>query len=140
MGGVPFSVNMIPHWNKIEAWKLMADKLKGRKVKTKFLRRTLKKAHLAHRKCSKDEVKNNLDHCWRRCKLKKQAKQLRPTWLKKKAAKYEKAGKGSTAGILRSMTFTEEVRQQHRQIKCTPDELDGGGVEMVTMALPDGSV
>ena len=36
--------------------------------------------------------------------------------------------------------LTEEVRQQHRQMKHTLDKLEGGGVEMVTMTLPDGSI
>ena len=66
MGGVPFSVDMIPHWNKIEAWKLLADKkIKGRKVKTKFLQRTLKKAHLANQQYSQEEVATNLNLSWK---------------------------------------------------------------------------
>ena len=77
MGGVPFSIDVIPHWNKIEAWKLLADKLKGRRVKTKFLQWTLKKAHLVNRIYSKDEVMTNLSLCWKRYHLRKKlAKKL----------------------------------------------------------------
>ena len=61
-------------------------------------------------------------------------------WFEKKAAACAREGKGTKAGMLRSMMFTEEVRQQHWQTKYTSDKLDGGGVEMVTMALPDGSI
>ena len=92
MGGVPFSVDVIPHWNTIETWQLLADKLKGRRVKTKFLRRTLKKAHLVNRKHSKDEVMNDLNLCWKKCNLrKKHAKTFRPMWIEKKAAAHERA-------------------------------------------------
>ena len=60
--------------------------------------------------------------------------------VQKKAAAHVREGKGAKAGILRSMMLTEEVCQQHRQKKYTSDKLDGGGVEMVTMALLDGSI
>ena len=38
------------------------------------------------------------------------------------------------------MLMNEEVRQQHRQIKCTPGKLDGGGAELVTTTRPDGKI
>ena len=141
MGGVSFSVDMIPHWNKIEAWKLLLDKHNGRRVKTKFLRRTLKKAHVAYRTYPKEEVKTNLNRCWKAyLQRKKLSKTLRPTWMEKKAAAQELNGKGTKAGILRSMMINEEVHQQHRQIKYTLEKLEGRGVEIVTINQQDGKI
>ena len=46
MDGVPFSVDLLPFWNQIEAWQLLLTVFKGRNVKQQFLKRTLQKAQV----------------------------------------------------------------------------------------------
>ena len=60
--------------------------------------------------------------------------------MEKKATAQELSGKGTKAGILRSMMTNKEVHQQHRQIKNTLGKLEGGGVEIVTITQPDGKI
>jgi hypothetical protein len=44
MGQVPYSPQLVMAWNKLKAWQLLLKKRKGRRVNSRYLQRSLKKA------------------------------------------------------------------------------------------------
>eukprot|EP00546_Thalassionema_frauenfeldii_P018047 CAMPEP_0178899372 /NCGR_PEP_ID=MMETSP0786-20121207/2860_1 /TAXON_ID=186022 /ORGANISM="Thalassionema frauenfeldii, Strain CCMP 1798" /LENGTH=280 /DNA_ID=CAMNT_0020570215 /DNA_START=421 /DNA_END=1263 /DNA_ORIENTATION=+ len=132
LGGVPFSFDILPYWNKIEAWQLFLDIFNGRNVGQKFLRQALKKANVQDKLYTKSEAITELSTAWKRYRtIKQSAKFVRPNWLEQKALACELRGQGNKAGNLRSLIKNEELRNGNKQIKFTLDKMNGGIVGMV---------
>jgi hypothetical protein len=119
MGQVPFSPQLVSVWKKLNAWQLLLKKLKGVRVNSRYLQRSLKGAGIKDISLiTVRGVEENIAECriqYRR--LKKIAPNLRATWLEEIATARAAQGKTEIAQELRNLITREKQQQDARSIK-----------------------
>jgi hypothetical protein len=110
---------LVQAWHHIKAWQLLLKKFKGGKVNSRYLNRTLKNAGIKDTSLlTESEVEDNLADSWLIYrKLKKEAPQLRATWLEEVAAARSAEGKTTLAQELKNLSLREQQRRDARLIK-----------------------
>jgi hypothetical protein len=141
MGQVPFSPQLVMTWKILKAWKLFIKKLKGGKKKSRYFHRVMKAASISNvHLISVLEAEDNLANCrinYRR--LKKEAPNLRATWLEGLASARVAQGNVSLAQEKKNLLTREQQRRDARLIRfslasrarkglCAIDVLDENNV------------
>ena len=140
MGGVPYSIELTEARTKIEMWKTIISWKLGRRINIKYLRRLEKKAGLqGSRNTNLREAKialaQSFTDYW---DVKRQADELRVTFLQKKAKELAKDKKLEVNNVYLQMIMREKQRKSARKIKYVLNTVLGGGVTKISLLNRQG--
>jgi hypothetical protein len=119
MGQVPFSPQLVMAWNKLRAWQVLVKKLNGGRVSSRYLQRVVKAAAISNVKLiSVSEAEENLANCWINYKsLKKEAVNLRTSWIEGLVSARAAQGNLSLAQEMKNLLTREQQRRDSRIIR-----------------------
>ena len=140
MGGVPYSVELTQARTIIELWKTIISWKLGRKTNSKYLRRLEKKTKLmGSRNTTIAEARTALAQAFAEYwDVKRQADDLRTTFLQKKAKELAKTNKLEVTNVYTQLITREQQRRSARKIKYVLNTVLGGGVTKVSLLNPQG--
>lgn len=141
MGQVPFSPALLNSWKKIKAWRLIIRKCEGKKIDSRYLKRTLKAADIGDQSLiTISEAKENLQTSLTTYRyLKKDAYAARSTWLEEVATARAEEGNISAAQEMRNLVTRERQRNDARQIRFALAENTRRGLGSIEVQRSDGS-
>ncbi len=140
MGHVPYSPEVSIAGAKIELWKGVITKKKHAKYSQGKLRRLEKKIGIRNSlHATLEEAETNLKAAINEYKrLKKNAKQLRKTFLETKAEAIAKEQNGKEENIYKQLIQREKQRESARTIKYVLQKIKQGGVTKVDVVNDEG--
>jgi hypothetical protein len=140
MGGIPYSPELSLARTKILLWKTIISWKKGRKTNKKYLLRLEKKASLTgSRNTTITNAKTALAQAYAEYwDIKKEANDLRTTFLEKKAKELSKHEKGDEKNIYEQLLLREKQRASARKIKYVLNKVMGSGVTKISLINQDG--
>jgi hypothetical protein len=135
MGGVPFSADLAKARSHIELWKAIVAWKMGKKHNMKHIQRLEKKCNKSGcRDTTLKEAKDNkalsFQHYW---EVKRQAQNLRTTFLRQKANELALTTGTESDNIYHQLILREAQRTTSRKIKFTLNRAQGGGVTKVSL-------
>jgi hypothetical protein len=132
-GEVPWSPSLQEIMDRIAAWKLMRQKIEGKRVSSQLLRRKLKSASLESRSsASLTESIEALNDAYTELKLfKKQAQLKRISWLEELASARAIDGNRKVATEVRQLEQREKQRCDAQMIRRANGRLRSGGISSV---------
>lgn len=140
MGEVPWSRVLQESMDTIKLWSVVLSRKKGTRVSTRYISRLEQKVHI------KDSLQHPLPQVTRLLtqayhryyELKKNAAQLRESWLKDLAALKAKHHGGNQEGIYKSLLTREKQRRAGRRLRRAMGKLHSGltGVQVLTAQGP----
>ena len=142
MGQVAFSPELNLSRLKIKAWLMLLAKVKKRKISSRLIKRTLKKANISSdarglpegeiQECLKAEYKPYYQ-------LKGDATQLRMTALAQLAAAIAEKGDTDKEKVIKALREREQQRKTAKKIKFLQGKLCTGSTTMVTTTNSSGT-
>ena len=141
MGGVPFSVELAAARSKIELWKTVVSWKMGKKPNMKHLQRLEKKNNSPGcRNITLQKAKENQSKAFKiYWETKRNADELRMTFLKKKANDLAQASNMESDNIYNQLITREAQRATARKIKFVLNRTQGGGVTKISLLNDTGN-
>ena len=135
MGGIPYSVELAMARKRIELWKSIISWKLGRRINMKYIKRLEKKVGIyGGRHTSLVEAKLTLAKTftdyW---DIKRQADELRITFLQKKAKELAKDKSLDDKNVYLQLISREKQRKSARKIKYVLNKVLGGGVTKISL-------
>jgi hypothetical protein len=140
MGNVPFSEELAKARTLIELWKTIYSWKLGKKGNMKRIQRLEKRANLqGSREVSLGRAKENRDKAYSQYWIiKKQAKDLRLTFLQNKAKELAHHLNQEESNVFKQLIRREAQRDASRKIKFTLNRIHGGGVSKISQLNGEG--
>jgi hypothetical protein len=141
-GQVAFSHELNASRLKIKAWLLLLSRAQKKKVSSRLLPRTLKKANMSldlkslQETTIQEELKEDYQNYYR---IKGNARQLRATALENLAEALVQKGDSTQEKMLKALREREQQRQTVGKIRYLQGKLQIGSTTMVTTTDPAGS-
>jgi len=142
MGQIAFSPKLQAVRNQITAWVHLVNRVKGKKVSSRLISRSLKKANLESSVRAYDEtlLQENLKEAYKEYyKVKGSAKELRQTALESLAEAIAAKRNASQEKVLKSLREREKQRSVAKKIRYLRGKTTIGSTTMVTITDASGN-
>ena len=140
MGAIPWSPELQQARNMVQYTKLTLRRKRGRKISARYLMRLSKKVGVNYETVSNRKLEKLLYEALQTYKaMKKEAKQIRESFLEYLATNLEAEGKGKKAQIVRNLKTIEEQRVTFRRLRHLSKKFGGNlNTTSVIITHPSG--